>query len=143
MNYTWDFDDGNFSNETHPVHFYSSAGSYDITLLAENSLLPMCFSEQTKNIVVIDSTSLIVPTNSEISNISVYSFNDKIVIDFNVGKKMNLSFDIFNSLGQLVYRKELSISGNNSIEIPGILSKNQIYFLVIKNGFESKSFKLF
>ncbi|MCI1751486.1 MAG: PKD domain-containing protein [Flavobacteriales bacterium] len=34
--YTWDFGDGTFSNETNPVHFYQSPGSYGIQLVANN-----------------------------------------------------------------------------------------------------------
>ncbi len=35
--YLWDFGDGNTSAETDPVHIYSSAGSYMVSLIATNS----------------------------------------------------------------------------------------------------------
>jgi len=35
--YEWNFGDGTYSSETDPSYFYSSPGSYDITLIANNS----------------------------------------------------------------------------------------------------------
>ncbi len=35
--YTWDFGDGNTSPDINPVHTYSTAGTYTITLIAQNS----------------------------------------------------------------------------------------------------------
>lgn len=37
MNYSWNFGDGNFSNEPSPFHYYDSAGIYDITFQADVS----------------------------------------------------------------------------------------------------------
>lgn len=36
-NWEWDFGDGNFSNEQHPVHVYSESGQYEVCLTAWNS----------------------------------------------------------------------------------------------------------
>jgi PKD repeat protein len=36
--WSWDFGDGSFSTEQHPVHAYASAGSYGVTLLVTNAL---------------------------------------------------------------------------------------------------------
>ena len=142
-NYTWNFDDGNFSNQTHPIHFYSSNGTYNLTLLAENNMYPLCYSELNKDIVVMDSTSLLLPKFDEINDISAYCFNDNIIVDYDVEKPIKINLVLYNSLGQIVFSKEFLISGNNSINIPGLLTKNQIYFLVINSGDNSKSFKLF
>jgi gliding motility-associated-like protein len=35
-NYLWDFGDGNTSTAENPEHFYSTAGTYDVTLIANN-----------------------------------------------------------------------------------------------------------
>ncbi len=34
--YVWDFGDGTFSNETSPVHYYQTPGTYDVSLVANN-----------------------------------------------------------------------------------------------------------
>jgi gliding motility-associated-like protein len=34
--YVWDFGDGTFSNEADPVHYYQSAGDFDVSLVANN-----------------------------------------------------------------------------------------------------------
>jgi gliding motility-associated-like protein len=36
-NYTWDFGDGTSSTEFNPVHYYTQAGSFDVTLIANNA----------------------------------------------------------------------------------------------------------
>ncbi|HTY15155.1 MAG TPA: PKD domain-containing protein [Methanoregulaceae archaeon] len=35
-NWSWDFGDGNFSNETNPVHVYLTPGTYQVKLIASN-----------------------------------------------------------------------------------------------------------
>jgi gliding motility-associated-like protein len=34
--YSWDFGDGTSSNEFNPVHYYTQAGTFDVTLIANN-----------------------------------------------------------------------------------------------------------
>lgn len=47
--YTWDFDDGNFSNEENPVHVYTQDGTYSVILTIDD----ICgFDNRTRNIVI-------------------------------------------------------------------------------------------
>ena len=32
VGYSWDFGDGNHSNDANPVHFYNATGSYEVVL---------------------------------------------------------------------------------------------------------------
>lgn len=54
VSYSWDFGDGNTSDESHPTHTYANAGSYEIKLTASYS--PTCKSELTKTIDVVDAS---------------------------------------------------------------------------------------
>ena len=142
-NYTWNFDDGNFSNEIHPVHFYANTGSYDLTLLAENPSFPLCYSQEIRNVVVLDSTSLNIDKPISNNGFSAYSINENVFIDFNVTTPSNFNVSLYNALGQIIYSDNLLINNSVSKEIRGVLNKNQIYILVISSENEIKSFKLF
>ena len=47
----WSFGDGNYSNNTHPVHFYSNYGEYEVNLKLFNNNVS-CNSSLTKTIIV-------------------------------------------------------------------------------------------
>lgn len=50
--YFWDFGDGGTSTQTNPTHSYSTAGTYTITLIAEND----CHCKDTfQNVITVDS----------------------------------------------------------------------------------------
>lgn len=38
LSYSWDFGDGNYSNEPNPIHLYNNPGSYQVHLVIENEL---------------------------------------------------------------------------------------------------------
>jgi gliding motility-associated-like protein len=52
LDYLWDFGDGTASTEENPVHVYSTAGKYDVTLTATSKTVG-CVDVITKNINVI------------------------------------------------------------------------------------------
>ena len=91
----------------------------------------------------MDSTALFVSSNNELSGVSAYSYNNNIVVNFTTDLPMQFKLQLYNSLGQMIYTDELSVSTNNSIELPAVLKKNQIYLLVVNSGNKSISFKLF
>ena len=58
--YHWDLGDGNSSDQFQPVHTYSAAGSYLVTLIVENT----CGSDTIANTVHVAVTSLQTPAGS-------------------------------------------------------------------------------
>ena len=50
--FTWDFGDGNTSNQENPTHVYASGGSYTVTLTVENA--PGCSSNFSLTVTALD-----------------------------------------------------------------------------------------
>lgn len=48
--YTWDFDDGNISNEENPVHVFSASGTFNVQLTATNAA--GCMNSVTQPIII-------------------------------------------------------------------------------------------
>ena len=47
-----------FSNETHPVHFYSDSGNYTVSLTVMDTNINNCDNTFERLVVVIDSTTI-------------------------------------------------------------------------------------
>ena len=140
--YAWDFDDGNFSYEIHPINFYTFSGDFTVRLVAENSLLPSCYDDVFHTITVLDSlsTGLNNPT-TEIVEIEAYKFGNEIIIQSSANLK-DAKIEVYNSIGQLLKCKNIDLASFEVIRIP-LDGKNQIYFLVVSNSEQVKTFKLF
>ncbi|WP_196894846.1 PKD domain-containing protein [Aureivirga marina] len=121
--YSWDFGDGSeISTEENPVHTYTEAGTYTITLTAEK-----CGAENEKTLEVTISESLNVEVQ-EIKNIRIFPtvVEDKISIIGNINGKQ---ISIHNSIGKLVkeaaFQKEISLKElTQGIYFINILDKN-------------------
>lgn len=68
----WNFGDGTFSNETNPVHTYSTAGSYNVTLTISND---ECSQAISKIVTVYPAPSLNLPDSLSLCQ------NNAFVID--------------------------------------------------------------
>ncbi len=80
--YTWDFGDGQTSNETYPIqHSYSTCGEYIITLSADNDYACTGHFYDTVNVIAVqpsssfftDKTNGCVPLTLSFNNLSTYS----------------------------------------------------------------------
>ena len=50
--YNWDFGDGTFSNEKQPIHQFSTAGTYNISLTVFQDSSFLCYDNFQKTIVI-------------------------------------------------------------------------------------------
>ena len=141
--YTWDFDDGNFSNEIHPVHFYNISGIYNVDLLVGNNTLPMCDDNKSMNIVVLDSTAINIQEYqyNRLDELNVYRANDQLIINSTIDLN-NINLQIFNTLGQQLFIKEIDLIAGSNKNI-ALKLNSQIYFIVISDEKEIRSFKIF
>ncbi len=105
--YSWDFGDGFISADNTPQHIYNNAGTYTISLIAENA---QCNDAATKNVVILDNTTTSINTLTNNDNIKIYfqennltiSLKDKgfdkiIITDIN-GKEIYSTNSIKNTL---------------------------------------------
>ena len=138
----WDFDDGNLSNEVHPIHFYNNAGTYNVTLNVQNSELPLCDDSKSYDILIVDSASTDINNQDNYLEdyLSVYKFENEIVINTLIDMN-NSTVQLFNSLGQLLYNENLELTNSKIVKIE-IDKTIQCYFVVISNKFGVKTFKL-
>jgi PKD repeat protein len=97
--YTWDFDDGVTSSNTSPSHTYTATGTYDITLLAQNT---NCTTQTTKQIIVLPSSSLSTSIDNIAQNtlkvINQGEGNFKLLTSENSYKKV----EIYNISGAVI-----------------------------------------
>lgn len=125
-NSDWDFGDNYYSNETHPVHFYSDTGLFDVALSVVDSNFINCTSIFEKAVLVVDSSSIsaLKEKNDEINiNFSNSNLNINSLININL-----LTINIYNTLGQIIYNNNLSDLGlgNHIINLP--LKQEKLYF---------------
>ena len=102
--FLWDFGDGTTSTEANPMHLYNAIGNYIVTL-SSNSI--SCGNSVFIDTVKVLTTSLVDNTLNSISFFPNPS-NGIITIDINNQNFSQLKLEVFNSLGQSVYIKEIS-----------------------------------
>ena len=98
-NVSWNFGDGNTSNEENPVHTYLSRGEYDVTLTVEFIL--GCSYSITKTIYVGDPYEIVIPNAFTPNN---DNFND-VFRPIYYGFK-NINIGIYDTWGTLIYYEE-------------------------------------
>ncbi len=109
--YNWNFDDGNFSGDTNPVHTYAGDGSYTVTLHANNACGMDSFSE---NITVVgiyelsdkygfrfypnpvtEQMKIILENNSiNVRSVCIYSGTGNLIRKIGFEDQKNISIDM-------------------------------------------------
>ncbi|MCV9926179.1 PKD domain-containing protein [Flavobacterium sp. LS1R49] len=123
-NISWDFGDGNFSNEESPKHIYTRVGTYTIK---QTVTYPFgCQYSYTSTLVVEKGYSLIMPTAFTPNNDGI---NDTFAPVF-LGLE-NITLDVFDTWGGIVYSETgKNISGWNG-QIKNHPGENGNYFFRI------------
>ncbi len=83
-NVTWDFGDGNTSNEPNPIHKYAAAGSYNVTLTVEGAgsrTYPLMISDIVPIVTVANQSTDIITFNQTTVSFNVFLPNpeEKVV----------------------------------------------------------------
>jgi PKD repeat protein len=127
-NFMWLFGDGNESFDEHPVHAYSQAGTYNVTLIAQNS----CGSDSASILITISETGL--PENFD-NTLTIFPnpANDQIFINFmNLNDSQIKEIKIFNVTNQLISVCEIDHLNDNILTVPVHHFASGIYFAVIQ-----------
>jgi gliding motility-associated-like protein len=94
--YTWDFGDGETSNQTNPIHSYKNDGTYYITLITSNAF--GCKDTATDKLVIEPKYNFYIPNaftpNNDGDNDIFTAIGEEI-------KEFNMQ--IFNRWGELIY----------------------------------------
>ncbi len=102
--YLWDFGDGGFSTEINPNHSFNLPGFYNVILSAIN---PTCGTATFSNSINILSTSVYDFENTFSFRIFPNPSKGAVTIEIDDTFLLNLKLIIFNSLGQIVFRKNI------------------------------------
>ncbi len=121
--YLWDFGDGNYSNDEHPVHVYSSNGNYNVTLIATHCSFSDTYSQSqivAKTVEYESSNFVFVFPNPAEERIFL---NTSFTIS-------GLQFKIIDFSGKIVYQGVFSDKSNH-INIEHL--KSGMYLLLIEH----------
>lgn len=120
--YSWNFGDGSLpSNQFSPVHQYSAAGVYVVSLTAANNGCDVIYS----NTITVHPfvTTNIASVSQGQNTLSVFQKDDKLVINAQTFPATQMIVTIFNSLGQKVYsisrENETNVSESVSLSVAG------------------------
>ena len=126
--YDWDFGDSNTSNQSSPTHTYTQAGTYMVTLTVTNG---NCTDQTTFTINVVNSVGL---EENLLSNINIYPnpANNQLRIEFDSNESGKGSISILDMSGKIVLINNLSVFGNNSVNLNISSLANGLYLVRIK-----------
>ena len=123
VQYIWNFGDGTSSTLANPTHNYSTNASYTITLTVSNTC-------GTNNYQTTINLATGIKNNSIASDINIYPNpnNGQFIIELKSNKLANGNIIIYNSIGEKVWVKDISIL-NKQNKIPIDLSNlaNGVY----------------
>jgi PKD repeat protein len=96
--YQWNFGDGSpVDTASNPSHFYSSAGTYTVMLVATDSV---CADTSQYIIVVLDSLLTALPQNDFSNSVNVVYENGEVKLLFDLSEGQNASIAVWNILGE-------------------------------------------
>jgi len=122
VSYSWDFGDGSpVSIATNPIHTYTVAGTYSVTLTATSAT--NCNVNIKKQVVTILSIGVNV---NQTENVKIYTDPSTRMLLLEMNTAKNIQVEIVNVIGKVVYSQEFS-SPSFSIDLSGF--SPGIYFV--------------
>ncbi|MEQ8324232.1 MAG: PKD domain-containing protein [Vicingaceae bacterium] len=98
--YNWDFGDGNTSTLESPVHSFTSAGLYTVSLSITDG--GVCSDVSTRDLLVVDNVGIDNPIAGSDESILIYRQNEETIIEFNLDQEENASIELIDVLGKQV-----------------------------------------
>ncbi len=125
--YAWDFGDGNTSTSTSPVHEYSAAGTYTVTLTATNGA---CESVDSFEVVI---TVVGLEEITSISSVKLFPnpASDNVNVELNLKENANITLSIVDNSGKIVYTENASLLEGKSIQSLNTSSLKAGYYNVV------------
>jgi PKD repeat protein len=114
VSWQWDFGDGGNSTSQNPQYIYSSIGTYNISLTAQDAR--NCNSVFNKNIVVIDNIGLSEHLHNANVNIYPNPFTEEVNIEFQSNLIEDCSIKIYNPSGQALFNHDFEVN-KSKIEV--------------------------
>ncbi len=125
--YTWDFGDGNISSAIHPIHHYTNAGVYIVTLTY--TICEQVYEYSTE-IDVSTSTELL----TEKTKVSIYPnpAQEQAIITYDLGDFKSAALHLYDTQGRLVQVQSLDVGAAfTSINLSRLISGLYVYEVVV------------
>jgi hypothetical protein len=123
--YDWDFGDGSSATGLqNVVHSYSSSGSYNVSLAVTNS--SGCVANTSK-LITVQSLTTSINNITEEQDLNIFSFGNKMAIDFSKLKNVDAKIQVYNLLGQELFNDTFQ---RNAIYTRAILDIEAAYLIV-------------
>lgn len=136
-NWSWDFGDGNTSNEQNPIHEYENDGTYQVSLTVTTDIGTQ--SEPYTAEIQIGALSISDDMNPQKFGISKNypnPFNPNTTIEYYLGESGIVSLDVYNVNGELVDNivNSYQISGNHSVTWQPTNISSGMYYISLIQG---------
>lgn len=133
---TWDFGDGQVSNDHAPEHSWAIPGTYTITLTVDDG---DCTDTWTAQILVEASTG--TGTSASVQGISAWYANDRFVVAHDLDNGRPLVVEVLDATGRLhVTRTFVATPGRVSLPADGLSSG--VWFVRIGNDGNSRTVRV-
>ena len=148
ITYSWNFGDGNTSNQQYPVHTYSQVGNYAICLsIADANGCTDTFCDTISVVVKSSGFTLNVISESEVASVGIENeevisltslypnpVNASATLEFNATQNTNVDVTIIDISGKQVNNFSVNVnSGNNKIAVGTSSLANGYYMLNVSS----------
>ncbi|RME02854.1 MAG: PKD domain-containing protein [Bacteroidetes bacterium] len=126
LTYEWDFGDGSTSNEENPVHTYTTAGEFEVSLTVTNDC-GFAVASQTVTIV-LTATNELDPAAYTL-DASPNPFGDELRVNYSIEPGFGeASLQLYDALGRVVFTTPLE-QANGTISLTRQIPEKGIYLL--------------
>ncbi len=144
--WSWDFGDGNTSDERNPAHHYSEIGTYDVTLTVTDNGGLAAESLQKVEVLKVVSNETVgeIPSTLELDQNYPNPFNPTTNIRFGLPSSGLVNLTVYNMLGQKVAElvNDNKAAGWHTIAFDASKLSSGIYFYKIQSGNYVKTNKM-
>jgi len=126
--YNWSFGDGNSSTQINPAHTYLSSGTFQVTLIASDSVCGI--ADTVVKTVSVTTSGLFSPGSSNVLNVSPNPVFD--ILTFISSKKVS-SLQVFTTDGRLILNTNKLNLSDEEYSLNVAMLSSGIYFLKIYN----------
>ncbi|GAB4260641.1 MAG: hypothetical protein Kow0027_28110 [Saprospiraceae bacterium] len=126
LTYEWDFGDGSTSNEENPVHTYTTAGEFEVSLTVTNDC-GFAVASQTVTIV-LTATNELDPAAYTL-DASPNPFGDELRVNYSIEPGFGeATLQLYDALGRVVFTTPLE-QANGTISLTRQIPEKGIYLL--------------
>ncbi len=137
--HSWNFGDGNTSNEINPSHNYALPGDYNVVLTISNS----CGDHVVEKTISIVSVGLFDPNDQQSVQILPNPNNGQFDLLLQSATTHQLTIRLFDTNGRLIDRKEIIVGvGETNVAFNKEQLPSGLYFLQLSDAKQTRSLKL-